>query len=423
MARTTRGKKPAGPAFRDRTDAGRRLGAELAWLRDQDVVVMAVPRGGVPVAVEVAAALGAPVDVLAVNRVDLPGRPDLALGAVGEGGIDVVLDEVVRLAALPRLVVAQALHHARRDLEAQVSAYREVAPDLPLAGRVAVVVDDGAVTGATVRAACRVARARGAERVVVALPVAAPEVLAVLEEESADVVRALYSAGAMSRLADWYDELPALTDDDVRGVLSRATGLSLAVVDLTSAQRGLTVVPRATGLAVLAGPGAGVTASVLREHGWCTLVLEDLPDALYDAVDHLVAATRAALVQPGCEDLPTAWVGSGDAVRVMLEAAAELGAPVQAVVGRGGRPDQARAVLPNVAAPTLLLVAARDRRSQEHARAALSWMRCLSDLKVVPGAGEALDDPENAALATDHALRWLEAHLGHRAGHRAGHRV
>lgn len=424
MARKVTSKGSA-KAFRDRADAGRRLGAELAWLKGQDVVVLAVPRGGVPVAVEVAAALQAPVDVLAVRRVDLPGKDSLPIGAVGEGGVDVVLDEVVRLAGAPRLVVAQAQRHAREELEAAVSAYREVAPDLPLAGRVAVIVDDGAVTGATVRVACRVARARGAERVVVALPVAAPEVLAVLAEERADVVRALFSSREVLELSTWYDELPELTDDRVRAALSAATGLSLAVVDLTgSAGPGpvLTPVPQARGLVVLAGPGSAATATALRGRGWATLLLGTLAEGLYDAVDELVAATREALGRPEFAELPTAWMGSGAAVQVMLEAAAELGAPVQAVVGRGGRPDLARAVLPNVAAPTLLLAAARDRRSQEHARAALSWMRCASDLKVVPGASEGFDDPvaepEAALLATDHALRWLDTHLAHgRAPH------
>ena len=409
MTRTVTGK-----VFRDRRDAGRRLGEQLAWLRGQEVgqevVVLAVPRGGVPVAVEVAAALDAPVDVLPVRRVDLPGRLGLGMGAVGEGGVDVLLDELVRAAAVPRLLVAQAQHHAREELEAQLTAYREVAPDLPLAGRVAVVVDDGAVTGATMRAACRVARARGAARVVVGVPVASPEVLAVLEQE-ADVVRALYAPADFLALEDWYDDLSPLTDDDVRSVLSQATGLSVAVVDLTALDGALTPVPHAKGLAVLAGPGLGATAAELRDDGWTTLVLGELAETGDAAVDRLIAATRTALAQPPCAGLAAAWVGSGDAVRAMLEAAAEIGAPVAALVGRGGRPDLARAVLPNVAAPTLLLTGARDRRSQEHARAALSWMRRECDLKVVPGATADFTEPEAQLVASDHIRAWLTAHL------------
>ena len=402
--------------FADRKDAGRRLGEQLGWLRGQDVVVLAVPRGGVPVAVEVAAALDAPVDVLAVRRVVAPGRLDLALGAVGEGGVDVVLDEVVRVAAVPRLLVAQAQHHARVDLERQLSAYREVAPDLPLAGRVAVVVDDGTVTGATMRVACRVARARGAERVVVAVPVAAPEVMAVLQQEEADVVRALYAPSEFGALEDWYDELPPLTDDDVRSVLSGATGLSLAVVDLGAVDGALSLVPHPKGLVVLAGPGLAVTAQELRQDGWATLVLGDLTETGDEALDRLGAATRGALAQPACAGLAAAWVGSGTAVAAMLEAAAEVGTPVAAIVGLGGRPDLARAVLPNVAAPTLLIAAGRDRRTHEHARAALSWMRCDSDLKVVPGATESFGEPGVERAAAEHARVWLAAHLA-AAGH------
>lgn len=392
--------------FRDRRDAGRRLAEELDWLRGEDVVVLALPRGGVPVAAEVSAALGAPLDVLAVANVELPGEAGLAMAAVGEGGVDVVLDEVVRLAGVPRLVLAQAQQHAREALEGEVAAFREVVPDLPLAGRVALVVGDGAVTGATARAACRVARARRAERVVVAVPVAAPEVLAVLQEE-ADVVRALYAPAAFTGLEDWYADLAPLTAAQVRAALLAATDAP-AVVDLTAVGEALTVVASPRGLAVLAGPDLGALGGALRRQGWTTLALPDLPEG-EEGRERLVSATLGALEQPGCVGLRVGWVGIGPAVRTLLEAAAEPGAQVEAVVGIGGRPDLARAVLPNVAAPTLLLAGARDRRAQEHARAALSWMRCDSDLFVVPGADPG--DPDPVALPAERTAGWLAHHL------------
>jgi putative phosphoribosyl transferase len=411
MVQQTAKKKAQKKAFRDRQDAGRRLAAECEWLRGQDVVVLALPRGGVPVALEVAAALGAPLDVLGVARVCLPGRPELAMGAVAEGGVTVVLDEVVRLAGVARLPLAQAQQHAREALDAQVEGYRDVAAHVPLAGRVALIVDDGATTGASLRAACRVARARQAERVVVAVPVGAPEVLAVLEEEEADVVRALYAPKDFAALEDWYDDLAPLNDEQVRVLLAQASGLALDVIDLTAVEGDVTPADQAKGLVVLAGDGLARIATTLHDDGWTTLTLADLDAAEDQAGERLLAATRSALGHPACAGLPVGWVGSGAAVQVLLQAAAELGAPVDAIVGRDGRPDLARAALPHVVAPTLLLVGARDRRGMEHGRQAMAWLRCESDLRAVSGTTKPFGEPDPEGVAGELVASWFAAHL------------
>ncbi|MDP1795035.1 MAG: phosphoribosyltransferase family protein, partial [Acidimicrobiales bacterium] len=158
--------------FADRVQAGRRLAAQLAHLRDEPVVVLGLPRGGVPVAYEVATALGAPLDVIVVRKLGVPSQPEFGMGAIGEDGVRVVNDEVVRQAAVTDDALARVEASERIELERRARRFRGDRSRVPLEGCVAVVVDDGVATGSTARAACQVARAHGAARVVLAVPVA-----------------------------------------------------------------------------------------------------------------------------------------------------------------------------------------------------------------------------------------------------------
>ena len=158
--------------FVDRRDAGRRLAERLMSLRGEDAVVLGLPRGGVPVAFEVARALGAPLDVILVRKLGVPFQPELAMGAIGEGGARVVNDEVLRRAGVTPSELAEVEHREQAELDRRARRYRGGRPPVGLTGRTAVVVDDGIATGSTARAACLVARAQGAARVVLAVPVA-----------------------------------------------------------------------------------------------------------------------------------------------------------------------------------------------------------------------------------------------------------
>jgi putative phosphoribosyl transferase len=160
--------------FATRTDAGRQLAARLAGLRDDQVVVLGLPRGGVPVAAEIAAALGAPLDVIVVRKLGVPFQPELGMGAIGETGTRVISPEVVEHAGVTERELAQVETRERAELDRRARRFRGSLPPLPLDGKVAVIVDDGIATGSTARAACRIARARGAARVVLAVPVAPP---------------------------------------------------------------------------------------------------------------------------------------------------------------------------------------------------------------------------------------------------------
>ncbi|WP_448721088.1 phosphoribosyltransferase [Microbacterium natoriense] len=168
--------------FRDRREAGRMLAARLRETPPPNAVVLGLPRGGVPVAAEVARALDAPLDVLVVRKLGVPWHPEVAMGAVGEGGATVLNTEVTAAARVGIGDLEKVEARERREVEMRVQRFRPGHGPVPLRGRTAVIVDDGIATGATARAACAIARARGAASVVVAVPVAAPDALRVLTE-------------------------------------------------------------------------------------------------------------------------------------------------------------------------------------------------------------------------------------------------
>ena len=207
--------------FRDRKDAGRRLAERLEPLRAPDVVVLGIPRGGVPVAAEVAATLGAPLDVIVVRKVGVPGQHELAMGAVGEGGVQVVDERVLAMAAVPRAEFARAARGEVDELDDRVQRFRGGRPPLPLTGRVALLIDDGVATGSTARAACSVARAQGAARVVLAAPVCSRESARSLTSDADEVV-CLQCPRNFSAVGQFYEDFRPTRDDEVIDLLARA---------------------------------------------------------------------------------------------------------------------------------------------------------------------------------------------------------
>jgi putative phosphoribosyl transferase len=207
--------------FMDRTDAGRALARALEYLRGSDVVVLGLPRGGVPVAFEVATALEAPLDVIVVRKLGVPYQPELAMGAIGEGGIRVSNDEVIRRGAITPEEIAAVEERERVDLDQQAQMFRAGRPHVDVAGRTAVIVDDGIATGSTAAAACQVARRMGAERVVLAVPVGAPESLNALRIVSDEVV-SLYAPEYFMAVGTFYDDFRHVSDAEVSDLLARS---------------------------------------------------------------------------------------------------------------------------------------------------------------------------------------------------------
>ena len=205
--------------FLDRHDAGRRLAAALSALAPEDPVVLALPRGGVPVAREIAQALGAPLDILAVRKLGAPGNPEFGVGAIAEGAVVVMRDEVAHRVGLTGAVLEDAIERERAELDRRVARYRGERPPLPLNGATAVLVDDGVATGITEIAAVRAARARGAAHVIVAVPVGARDSIRMLRSEADEVV-CLIEARQLIGVGRWYDDFRALSDEEVVALLA-----------------------------------------------------------------------------------------------------------------------------------------------------------------------------------------------------------
>ena len=201
--------------FHDRVDAGRPLADLLhaAGMGDE-VVVLGLPRGGVPVASEVARVLGAPLDVIIVRKLGVPFEPELAMGALGEDGVRVDNEGVMGSAALSVSDMEAIVAQEEAELVRRARRYREGRPRLELQGRCAVIVDDGIATGSTARAACRVARAHGAVRVVLAVPVA-PKATALALHDEYDDVFSVASPERFFAVGEWYDDFTPTSDAEV----------------------------------------------------------------------------------------------------------------------------------------------------------------------------------------------------------------
>ena len=207
------------PPFRDRHDAGRRLADALARRAPLHApVILALPRGGVPVGWEVARALGAPLDVMVVRKLGVPGHEELAMGAIASGGIRVVSDEVVQALAIPARVLADTAVMEEDELLRRERAFRGDRPATRLAGCTVVLVDDGIATGSTMLTAVAAARAASAARVVVAVPVAPRDTCRMLSEH-ADEVLCLSTPARFRAVGDWYDDFSQVDDDEVRRLL------------------------------------------------------------------------------------------------------------------------------------------------------------------------------------------------------------
>ena len=207
--------------FKNRVEAGLQLASALMPYVGGSLVVLGLPRGGVPVAREVAAVLHAPLDVLVVRKIGLPFQPEVAMGAVGEGGVGIRNRDTMRLASVSDEQFLAIELHELGEVERRCRRYRGTRPMAELTGKVAIIVDDGVATGATASAAISVARAHGAAFVVMATPVSSAQAAHDLAEQADDFV-AIQTPADMLAVGYWYDDFTPTTDDEVERILAEA---------------------------------------------------------------------------------------------------------------------------------------------------------------------------------------------------------
>jgi predicted phosphoribosyltransferase len=209
--------------FRNRREAGRLLASQLAaYANRPDLIVLALPRGGVPVAYEVARALDAPLDVFLVRKLGVPGHEEFALGAIATGGVRVINQDVVRRLRIPPDTIEAIAAQEQRELARRERLYRGNRPAPEVRGRTVMLVDDGLATGATMLAAIKALRSQGAGRIVVAVPIASPETCDQLAKEVDDIVCAV-TPEPFDAVGLWYEDFSQTTDDEVRELLARDT--------------------------------------------------------------------------------------------------------------------------------------------------------------------------------------------------------
>ena len=442
--------------FADRHEAGAQLAERLRSYRDEAPIIFALPRGGLPVAVEVARVLDAPLDVLVAARVCAPTDEGCVLGAVAEGGA-VCLDReaIERLNLIPEELAALAGHEAD-EVERRLLTYRDGASAPDLRGRTAIVIDDGGCPSVAVRAAVRHLRNVGATRVVLGTPVLARACRESLEPEL-DALVALTTVDGESQVAQAYEQFPSVSETTALQLLSDARGFARSPAPADAAPMpvhsevkipageveltGLLRIPRGARGMVLFVHGSGssrfsprnlAVARALEQAGFGTLLIDllseeeeredELSGELRFDIELLSGRVRDVVDWLGTENatraLPLGLFGASTGAAAALTAAAERPERVHAVVSRGGRPDLAPAqVLGRVRAPVLLIVGGDDTEVLALNHTAAHQLHAPVRLAVVEGATHLFSEPGALEQVMRLALHEFELYLAPQPSH------
>ena len=433
--------------FLDRREAGHVLAGHLTQYADRDdVAVLALPRGGVPVAFEVAQALHLPLDVLIVRKLGVPGHEELAMGAIASGGVRIVNEGVMRDMGISAPLLESVAVGEQNELARREKVYRGERQAVGVEGRTILLVDDGLATGSTMRAAVAALRQRNPERVVVAVPVAARSTCEELKEEVDEVVCAVTPAPFYG-VGQWYENFSQTSDEEVKELLDRAfdayhgarapsaarkrtitVGLSAAtlVADLEVPVRawGLVLFAHGSGSSRLSSRNQHV-ATLLREEGLATLLIDLLTveEAVLDnrtmqfrfdvelLAQRLIGVTDWRTQDMEVAQLPLGYFGASTGSAAALIAAASRPYDVEAVVSRGGRPDLAASSLARVHAPTLLIVGGEDGAVIELNQSAFDRISVAKELSIVPGATHLFEEPGAMERVARLAVAWYRRHL------------
>ena len=435
--------------FSDRVEAGRRLAEHLTHLGDrQDVVVLGLPRGGVPVAYEVATRLNAPLDVIVVRKLGVPHQPELAMGAIGEEGVRILDSRVMSLGGVSEHELGAVERRERAELQRRAELFRKGRPPVKLEGKVAVVVDDGIATGSTIKAACRVARGLGAGRVVVAAPVAPIEVAERLAGD-ADEVIIVEQPASFYAIGQFYLDFNQTTDGEVTSLLERVSRARAGSPAGGHSERGaagydgdvritaggvslegrLKLPPSSTGTVIFVHGSGSSRHSPRNRHVAQALNQARLGTLLFDLLTPVEELDRANVFDiellanrlievtgwltrlDDWPSQPVGFFGASTGAAAALRAAASLGPDIASVVSRGGRPDLTGPRISDVVAPTLLIVGSLDTVVLDLNRRAQAQMRCEAALEIVPGATHLFEEPGALDLVAALARQWFTRHF------------
>jgi putative phosphoribosyl transferase len=425
--------------YEDRAEAGRVLAALLTpYARRADVLVLGLPRGGVPVAYEVTRALETSLDLLMVRKLGLPGHEELAMGAIATGGIRALNPEVVEGLGIPATVIEKVVTTELQELQRRERLYRGDCPTPQIAGRCVILIDDGLATGATMRAAIAAVRQHKPAWLVVAVPVAPPATIAVLRKEADEVVCPA-TPEPFFGISRWYEAFPQVTDDEVRELMRRAgqPQPEHAVVTVRVGEvalEGNLTIPKAAEALVVFAHGSGssrhsprnrLVADTLNHAGLATLLFDLLtPDEeridlrtrelrfnIALLAERLTGAVEWVHTQAATQNLHMGLFGASTGAAAALITAAQRPEAVGAVVSRGGRPDLAGDALPRVKAPTLLLVGGEDTQVLTLNRQASRFLQAENRLAIIPGATHLFEEPGTLEEVARLACDWFMQHL------------
>jgi putative phosphoribosyl transferase len=411
------------------------LAALLERYRAEEPLVVGIPRGGVPVAAEVARALGAPLDVIVARKLGAPINPEYGIGAIAEGGAQVIGEQALARLHVAPDELARLLARTEGEMAELVEHLRDGRPPLPAHGRTVILVDDGLATGRTAHAAALSLRRRGASRVILAVPVAAAGSAAELRASVDEVVCEQMPEDLLA-IGFWYEDFSPTSEAEVSSLLghgTRALNVRLEGAPGVLLAGDLTIPVQAYGIVVFAhGSGSSRSsprnrkvAQALNEAGLATLLFDLLTveeererSNAFDIAllaERLIAAVRGLSGPAETRDLAIGCFGASTGAAAALIAAAELAGEVRAVVSRGGRPDLAAERLADVRAPTLLIVGGEDREVLELNRLAAERLGCANELAVVPGASHLFEEPGALDRVAQLAIGWFKTHLSESA--------
>jgi len=424
--------------FQNRQEAGKILAQRLSLAAFKNPIVIALPRGGVPVGYEVARSLNLQLDVLIVRKIGAPFHSEYGIGAIIEGGSYWIDQEAARRVNISKDEIETVIAKESQELDRRVNLYRRGKPLLPVRGKNVIVVDDGLATGVTARVAGHYLREQGAKRIILAVPVSSPRSANFLRSEFDEVI-CLAEPENFYSVGQFYEDFNQTSDEEVIELLKKAKKFEneLSSEVIISGQGvelpGLLSIPDSPqGMVIFAhGSGSGrlsprnlQVAKTLNEAGMATLLFDLLTPTesvnranVFDIpflASRLVIATRWIkkwLEKQGNDsDLPIGYFGASTGGGAALWAAADLGDEISAVVSRGGRPDLAMSRLPQVTAPTLLLVGGWDEPVIKMNQEASKHL-AAAKLVIIPEATHVFEEPGKLERVAEEASRWFSHYL------------